>query len=212
MFIEYESPEIAQVAVETIKEYPGITEPLLVMNKQEYIDMKSKEKFGNAAWDTEFSEVKNFIEYYNAEQLNFKEIKELVAAVTPIGRLEEVGGRGSGVIQLNEITPEEFLEKLVDNKIQDVCFRLASDDARREFIKIQKNFRQQRQQSKRGGRGGRGGRGRGGRGGRGNGRGGGFRGEKRANDNPSSEFDPKRPRPVRGSGIEVKASTPKKEN
>ncbi|KAI8992401.1 hypothetical protein BDB01DRAFT_778353 [Pilobolus umbonatus] len=208
VFVEYETPEIAKTAEEEIKEYNG--EPLETMNKQAYVDMKAKTKYADATWEPTRLTIEYFIEYAGATDMSFTDIKTAIAEITPVGRLEELSEKGTGIIQLLEIPPEEFMSKLEDNKLGNLTFRLASAEAKGEFNRLRREKKDQRNKGGRG-RGGRGGRGRGGRGrdGRGGrgGRGDHGRGDdsrKRGNDNANNvEISNKRTRSV----VEVKTAS-----
>lgn len=180
------------------------------MIKYDYVEMKKNEKYQGLDYEISKFNHRHLVEYSNGQAHRYKEIKELVKKVHPnMGRLEPLKTEGTGVIELFKTTPEEFLAKLENQKIQDVNFFLVSSAARSHFNKIQKEA--QNQAAKHGG----GGRGvRGGRGGRG-GRDGHHGGERRKRDNNDSkdanktEISNKRARPNNGGPavVEVKSSS-----
>ncbi|KAI7905668.1 SNF2 family N-terminal domain-containing protein [Cokeromyces recurvatus] len=139
IFVEFELPEIAQKVVEEATEYKSL--PLLTMIKADYVEMKKQEKFGGAEYEglaNKFTH-RHLIEYSNGQDYGYKDIKELVKTVAPnVGRLEPLDKKGCGVIELYKMSPEEFLEKLTDHKIESINFFLASSTARAHFNKIQK--------------------------------------------------------------------------
>ncbi|KAK4509859.1 uncharacterized protein ATC70_007163 [Mucor velutinosus] len=204
IFVEFETPEIAQKVVEEAIEYNG--QELLNMIKADYVEMKRVEKYSDAEFNVSRITHRHLVEYSNAEEYGFKEIKELVKSVANVGRLEPLENKkGCGVLELFKTTPEEFLAKLPDQKLENINFCLVSAAARSYFNKIQKEAAKNgRGNGRNGGRGGRGG----GRGGRGGARGGGARdgnkdGRKRGNDNPNNqEINNKRARTI----VEVKSS------
>ncbi|CDH48362.1 hypothetical protein RO3G_16990 [Lichtheimia corymbifera JMRC:FSU:9682] len=164
VFVEFDSPDTVKQVLEKKLEYKG--QPLTMMLKQDYIDMKAKEKFQGV--DFQHSNDKkrrnNFmIQYEGAGDMGFRDIRELISKKTPVGTVEKLSEPGTGVLELKEMTPDAFLELLgPEHKLEGMTFKLADMEAR-EVMK--KSFQQ-----KRGFKGGRGG-GRGGRGGRGGGRG-----------------------------------------
>ncbi|KAF7726731.1 hypothetical protein EC973_008505 [Apophysomyces ossiformis] len=166
VFVEFETAEIAEKARSANMEYKS--KPLLVMGKQEYIDMKSKEKFDGQEWAplNDGRRQAYVIEFSGAEDMTITEIKALIAQKAKIGSVELIPEeKGRGVIQLLETIPEKFMESLEDNKLDPLTFRLADENARRLFFRQQKEGRERRNGSRGNGRGRGRGRGRGGKGG-----------------------------------------------
>lgn len=202
IFVEFETPEIAQQVVNEATEFKDLT--LLTMIKADYVEMKRQEKYQNEEFTVTNMTHRHLVEYSNANEHSYTEIKDLIKTVHPtIGRLEPIDKKGNGVVELFKITPEEFLAKLDNQMIEDIKFSLATAEARSRFNKIQKESHN--------GRGGRGGRG-GGRGGRGGKRGGGKKreggdGRKRGNDNANNvEISNKRAR-ITPTGIPTVGSS-----
>lgn len=206
IFVEFETPEIAQKVVEEATTYNEME--LTNMIKGDYVEMKRVEKYSDAEYNFSHIAHRHLVEYSNGQEHSFKEIKELVKTVANVGRLEPLETKGTGVLEIFKTTPEEFLAKLKDQKLENINFCLVSAAARTHFNKIQKEAAKNgRGNGRGGGRGGRG-NGRGGRGSGGRGRGGRHGdnnnqdGRKRGNDNPNNEEINKRARTI----VEVKAS------
>lgn len=192
IFVEFESPEIAETVVNEATEYKSAEVPLMNMIKADYVEMKRVEKYSGMEYEIARSNHRHLIEYnINGQDIRYKDVKDLVKKVhSSIGRLEPLKVEGTGVIELFRTTPEEFLAKLDNQTIEGVNFFLVSAEARSHFNKVQKENKSARGRggARGGGRGGRGGGGRGGRGGRD------FRGGKRGNDANATEIGNKRAR------------------
>lgn len=181
IFVEFESQEIAERVVAEATEYDG--KELLTMIKGDYVDMKKREKYQDQEF--EFKETKKrhryLIEYKNAKDTQFSDIKQIVKAITPVGRVEKLKEAGSGVLEIFEITPEEFLSKLGEQNAEGIQFMLCSAEARKHFLECQDKVKHRH--------------GKGGRGGHG------FRGKKRPQERQQDDSN-KRPREV----VEVKTA------
>ncbi|KAI8142031.1 hypothetical protein BJV82DRAFT_616905 [Fennellomyces sp. T-0311] len=150
IFVEFENTEIAQEVVAKNLEYQG--KELLVMLKSEYVEMKAKEKYaGNSDFKPDGPlKVSSFLEFQGADEMKPEQIKDLVK---PIGSVVHVyqprKQKGSGVIEVEGIWPEEFLAKLVDNKLENLTFKVADDEARGKYIDDKMRLVNYRKQKKR---------------------------------------------------------------
>ncbi|KAI7863708.1 hypothetical protein BDF14DRAFT_1841353 [Spinellus fusiger] len=209
VFIEFETPEVAaSVAKENLT---FADQELNAMLKQDYIDMKCKEKFEGKDWAPVGINKKlaNLIEYSGGNSLSFKEIKTMIAPYANAPYLEPLGpaANGCGVIEIMDMTPEQFFNAIENNAIGPLTFRLPDDKAREIYTMKRKEAREALRSGRgrrgRGGHGDRGGRGRGGRGGRGGREG--FHGKENSNkrSDDGKVSDPKRSRTVEvvASGI-----------
>ncbi|KAI9310909.1 hypothetical protein BX666DRAFT_2032400 [Dichotomocladium elegans] len=143
VFVEYESPEVAKEVIVKQLEYEG--KELEVMSKQEYIDMKAREKFQGVAFKTPDMDRPQrctyVIQFEGAGDMLYKDIKELVSKKAKIGHLQGIGREGAGAIELRDQTPEQFLESLgEDHKIGDIVFMLADVDARDAMFASRGNY------------------------------------------------------------------------
>ncbi|CEG75136.1 hypothetical protein RMATCC62417_10235 [Rhizopus microsporus] len=181
IFVEFENQEIAERAVAEATEYDG--KELLTMIKGDYVDMKKREKYQGQEF--EFKEMKKrhryLVEYKNAKDTQFSDIKQIVKAITPVGRVEKLKEAGSGVLEIFETTPEEFLSKLGEQNAEGIQFMLCSAEARKHFLECQDKVKHRHDKGGRGGRG--------------------FRGKKRPQGRQQDDSN-KRPRGV----VEVKTA------
>ncbi|KAG0173131.1 hypothetical protein DFQ28_011580 [Apophysomyces sp. BC1034] len=126
VFVEYESPEVVDEIRSQKHEFKE--KELLLMGKQEYIDMKAKEKFEGVEW-TPLNDGRRqayVIEFSGAEDMTITDIKKTISQKVKIGSVELLPEqKGCGVVQLLETLPEKFLESLEDKKIDHLTFRLA---------------------------------------------------------------------------------------
>ncbi|CAO3634308.1 unnamed protein product [Cunninghamella blakesleeana] len=163
IFLEYETSEMAEKAVAATINFKE--EELMIMKKQDYIDMKSKEKFnGETNWNFDRPEQdrKYFLEFEGSEDLDTTKLKELFQKnQLKFGRFERLPEKGCGIVRiLDDKNPDDYLKELETMDLSPLTFRLATDSARKHFWDVIEK-RKQKMNS----RGGRGGRGRGGRGG-----------------------------------------------
>ncbi|KAI8329939.1 hypothetical protein BC941DRAFT_189480 [Chlamydoabsidia padenii] len=147
IFVEFETNEMAASMLG--KEHCYEENDLLVMNKQDYVDMKSKEKYDGAFFTTLGPErrMRHFVEFSGADGLGPSGTKELFDNhKVKVGRFEFMKGqKGVGVVQLyDDMTADQFLATLEDNnKLGPLTFRLAS-----EYIQIARERRDKNNNSR----------------------------------------------------------------
>ncbi|ORX47007.1 hypothetical protein DM01DRAFT_1339315 [Hesseltinella vesiculosa] len=142
IFVEFENPEVAAAAVASNVTFKD--EPLTLMIKDEYVTMKSIEKFNGEEFsqsnlDDDNTKRLYFVEYTGAEELDFSKLRELFTEYNKgkdkeyLGRFEKAREAGCGVVQLRDGTPDQFFATLEDNKLGPLTFRLASVDGIEQF-------------------------------------------------------------------------------
>ncbi|KAI8096390.1 uncharacterized protein BX664DRAFT_323894 [Halteromyces radiatus] len=143
IFVEFETNEMAHDILD--KELVYKEEPLMIMNKQDYVDMKRQEKFDGEdfIYQNNGKHRKHYVEFTGADGLGTKDVKEILVNHSSKTNRFEFLNKSSGIVRLcDDMTPDQFLATLEDgNKLGPLTFRLASDEARAKFVdKVTKAF------------------------------------------------------------------------